>query len=407
MKNKVFAVALSVALSFALWIYVITVVSPGWEDSYRDVPVALQSEALLTERGLMITAISNETVNLRLAGNRSDLTKLNKSNIRVLADVSKIYEPGVHNITYSVYYPGNIPAGAVGVQSKTPDTIRVTVEPRVTKEVPVSVRYSGAVPNGYLCDKENISLDTTVLLISGPESVMNQTTKAIIDLDLSNRTETVMQSVTYTLCDDTDTAVDSRLITKNTEQIQLTLRIARLKELPLSISVVYGGGVTQQNVNITVEPKSILVSGSDNLLKDLTKLDLGTLDMALIENSQSIESAIVLPAGVTNESGVEKATVTVEIQGVKTKKLLVQKFRADNVPEGMKAEWSSRGITVMLRGPEAELNQITGEHLTVVLDFSKANLGAETVNAAIEIAPQFVGVGTVGTYSVTATLKTE
>ena len=71
MKNKVLGVLLSLVIAFGLWLYVVTVVSPGSDETYYNIPVTLQNENILKERGLMLTS-DYPTVSLRLEGNRTD-----------------------------------------------------------------------------------------------------------------------------------------------------------------------------------------------------------------------------------------------------------------------------------------------------------------------------------------------
>ena len=117
MKNKILAAVLSLVIAFGLWLYVITVVSPGSEKTYYDIPVIMQSENVLAERGLMITHIDDSTVTLDLAGNRSDLNNLNESNINIFASVSAIDAPGTHKVNYTVAFPGNMPSNAVSTKN--------------------------------------------------------------------------------------------------------------------------------------------------------------------------------------------------------------------------------------------------------------------------------------------------
>ena len=55
MKNKILTILLSVGLAVALWLYVVTVVSPNSDKHYYNIPITIQSEIMLQDRGLMIT----------------------------------------------------------------------------------------------------------------------------------------------------------------------------------------------------------------------------------------------------------------------------------------------------------------------------------------------------------------
>ena len=115
-NNKLFSVILSIAVAFGLWIYVITVISPGSSETYYNMPVVRIGESVLAERGLIITSISSTAVDMELSGNRTDLVKVNSSNITLKADLSKIYDPGVHKIEYSHSFPGDIASNAFTIE---------------------------------------------------------------------------------------------------------------------------------------------------------------------------------------------------------------------------------------------------------------------------------------------------
>ena len=70
MKNKLSTLILSLLIAFGMWIYVITSVSPGSEETFHNIPVVREGETVLQERGLMITEVSANTVSLKLSGTR-------------------------------------------------------------------------------------------------------------------------------------------------------------------------------------------------------------------------------------------------------------------------------------------------------------------------------------------------
>ena len=161
MKNKIYAALLSLACAFCLWLYVISAVSPGSTDTYYNIPIVWEGESLLNENGLMVTAVSSNTVNLKLSGNRSDLSRVNSGNITIKADLSAIREPGSQiRINYSTpTFPGDVASNAFVIESKDPDSIYVTVVRRVSKTVPMEVIWNGSPAEGFMIDRENKVLD--------------------------------------------------------------------------------------------------------------------------------------------------------------------------------------------------------------------------------------------------------
>ena len=137
MKNKLLSMLLALAIAFGLWMYVITVVDPESEGSYYDIPVVFDGISQLDNRNLMITSGTSVAVDLRLLGNRTDLNKLDKTNITILADLSRITEAGEHKVKYSISYPSS--AGTIEVLEQDPQYITVHVSNRIHKEVPVNI----------------------------------------------------------------------------------------------------------------------------------------------------------------------------------------------------------------------------------------------------------------------------
>lgn len=403
MKNKLLTALLSFVIALGIWLYVVTVVSPNSDKQYYNIPVVTQSEALLHDRGLMITDTDISAVSLHLEGSRIDLNKLSSSNITVTVDVSKIYEAGSHSLTYSVSYPGDVAQNAITVLSKSPSTVTVEVEERISKEVPVDIQYNGSLAENFMADKENIELDYESISITGPKSVIDQIAMARIDVDLEGRSESITGQFAYTLCNEKAEPVDAELVVTDVANVNLTLKIMRVKEIKLTVNVVDGGGATAQTSSITISPETIWISGSDALLEDMESLELGTINLGEIPKDQSMTFPIKLPEGISDETGVTEAVVEVKFPELATKTLTVTNINAVNVPAGLKAELLAKVLEVQLRGPKEQIESLEASDITVTVDFTGAQAG--TVKIKAEIVCSVPGVGAVGSYTVSATVR--
>lgn len=405
MKSKITSMLVSLLIAFALWGYVITTVSPGSEETYYNVPVALQNESVLSERGLMITSLDNPSTTLHLSGNRTDLTKLNSANINVVADLSRIYEAGKHKLNYDISYPGDVPDNAITVLSHEPDKVTVVVENRITKNVDVRIEYVGTVPNGYICDKENALLDNETITVTGPESVLERIEEAKIQVNLSDKRAPFREDCLYTLCDADGNAVESNLIQTNVEQINLSMTVQRVKEVPLEITVVDGGGATKQTSTVKITPQKLRISGSDTALAGIKSISLGTINLGELPEDTELTFPIVLPEGVNNESGVTEAVVVVQFPDLVSRSFTVTTFEAINIPDGMESEVITQQLEVTVRGPEELIEAMKSSDIKVQVDCANVQLGAFTAKPAIVMDEKFAGVGAVGTYSVSAELR--
>ncbi len=406
-KNKLYSMILSVVIAFGLWLYVISNVSQQADWTFYNIPVIREGEAVLSERNLMVTDISVNAVSLHLSGTRDDLNRIDSSNTSVKIDLSSITEPGEKiPLKYVPSYPSDISRGAFEINDMNPAEIYVSVDYRRTFEIPVTVKWTGTRSEDYIYDTENVVLDYPMITIAGPAAVADMIDHARVEVDLTNRVESISESFRYTLCDKEGNPVDAGRITTNVEEIRLSAQIQRIKEVKLSADVIYGGGATSLSTKVTIEPESIRVSGGEAVLAELGDVyTLCTINLAEIERKTDLKYTITLPEGVTNQTGVSEAVVSVRFTGLRTKEFTIDNFEIRNVPQGMAAEIINANLTVRVRGPEAEMALLTSEDIKAVVDFSAAEVGTATYKATIEFTEKFPNVGALKTSSVSATVQ--
>ena len=405
-KNKLGSILLAVTVAFCLWLYVVSNISIEDERTYHDIPVAFEGEIALEERGLMITSGTDATVDLRLYGARTNLNKLTSSNINIKVNLARIYDVGQVEVDYDITYPGDVPSNAFTALNKDPGSITLTVEQRITKEVPVVIDYIGSVPEEYMCDVDNALLDQEYVTIVGPASVIDQIDQALIRVSLEEQTSSILDYFQYTLCNAAGEPVDAGMVVTDTAQIRLELTIRRFKELAVTYTLVEGGGATAENTNITLDTPVVRVSGSDTLLEQLTEINLGTINLGTIKEDTLLTYSISLPEGVVNLSGVEEVNVDIDFRGLATKDFTVENIRVIGVPSGMEYELVTKRLTVTLRGPVTLINKMTPQDLVVTADLSGKDVGTVMVNATIDpVGTTFDSAGALGNFSVSVILK--
>ena len=406
-ERRITSAILSLVIAFGLWWYVVNNVSKEDDITFNNIPVVREGETVLNEKNLMITEISTDSVSMNLIGTREDLNKIDSSNLSVKINLSNIEEPGERiPLTYTPSYPATVANTAFEVSYKNPSVIFVSVDYRRTLEIPVIVKWTGTRSENYLYDTENYTLDYSTVTITGPATVADQIKYAQVLIDLTDRSESFSESFRYTLCNVDGEPVDAQRITTSVEEVQLTAQIQQIKEVDLVVDVVYGGGATAKNTAVSLSPEVIRVSGGEAVLEELgDRYTVGTIVLADIEKSSHEQTfPLSLPEGVTNQTGVSEVTVTIRFSGLKTKEFVVDNIEMVNVPEDMKAEIINANLTVRVRGPEAEISQLTEEDISAVVDLSAAEAGTATYKAVIQISDKFPNVGAMKTSSVSATV---
>jgi hypothetical protein len=147
----------------------------------------------------------------------------------------------------------------------------------------------------------------------------------------------------------------------------------------------------------------ILVSGSDSILEDLETIELGTVNLGEMRADEILVLPLKLPEGITNETGVNEVKVDVKFPDLATKELTVTNLQPINVPAGLQVQIITKQLELLLRGPKEAIETVKAENIKVTVDFSGEQVGTATVKAKITVS--VAGVGAVGTYNVTATVK--
>lgn len=398
-RNKLGSFLLAMAISLGLWLYVVNYINTTHEQTLYNVPVGLEGKSILTaDRGLMLLSEDDYRVNITVSGSRQDVSKINAGNIQVVADLSKIEEPGEHKLTYDVIYPGDVPTGAVSSQ-KDPDRVTVVVARKKTKEIPVTVTYEGDVPADYIKDTAALELDHTYVEITGPEEVVDQIDHADITIDCTGRTESIYESFRYVLRDEQNEPVDAAWITTNVSEVRVYLPVVMVKKLPLTVTLVDGGGAAEATTKLTVDPAYISISGNETALAAMEELNLGIIDLAQITEDQELTFDITLPEGVTNVSNLPTATVSISFPKLATREFTITEFEQVNLAAGMKWEALTKQLTITVRGLKSEVQQLNAADI-----IARVDLGAVENTSAVEpdiIFPKsYESLGVLGSYSV-------
>ena len=400
MKSKIVYALLSLLISFGLWVYVITVVTPESEQTFYNIPVVLSNEAVLNDNGLMVLPGEDPTVTVKLKGNRSDLNNLKNSDITLLADLSKVDGTGEKRLAYSVTFPGS---QSFEVVDQSPQEVLINVVEWASKEVDVVVSYNGSTPLEYIADTDGIELDNQKVTITGPKETVDQITQAKISVDLEGQSKTISQSYRYTLCNEAGEPVNAEAVQTNVAEIHMTLRILRVKEVALMLEVTYGGGATEKTTQIAIDPLTIKVAGSEKLLEGLNSITLGTVNLAELLEDKEFTLPINLPEGIENTSGVTEANVSIKFPGLKVRTLKVSRISA-GISSGTQVTLATKVLEVTVRGSAEQIDAMNEQDLYARVDCTDAEMGEGKFKAQIFVGTEFDTVGVVGTYYVYATL---
>ena len=80
---------------------------------------------------------------------------------------------------------------------------------------------------------------------------------------------------------------------------------------------------------------------------------------------------IKLPAGCVNLSGITSTSLSIRFHGVETRNFSVTNIQATGLSDTQRFNKITSSVDVVLRGPAADLEQVTAEDIRIVVDLTE------------------------------------
>ncbi|MBQ3135548.1 MAG: hypothetical protein IJB75_07040 [Oscillospiraceae bacterium] len=391
-ERKWLYVLLSVLIATTLWLFVRMDEDPEMEKRERYIPVITSGERVLESQGLMIDQMDPSDVTLVWKGNWREVSQLNRDNVSVSVDVSKITEPGEYELEFTPNYPATVVTSAVSLQSSIPQTVKITVAKIYSKPMTIQPVFKGSVEDGYQAGE--FIVEPEQVQISGTQEMVDTIHTVQVVLEQKKMKESFSGELELQFLGEDGKPADTTGLRLSAEKASVYMPIVVVKDVPLAIDFVAGGGATKDNVKFKIEPASIMVSGPEEVLEHLDRITLGSIDLAQVIGDYSEEYPIYLSAGLENISGTDKAQVDVSVSGLVTKNVEVENIELINVPKGYKAALVTQKRTITLRGTQQALDKVLLPQVRMIADLSElAATGSYNVPAKVYLyAGNDVGV---------------
>lgn len=255
-----------------------------------------------------LTGIDQDRVNLEVRGKKSNISLLTDE-YKVKLDLSNVKEPGTHTLplTYS------IPSG-VEMVSMEPSVVTVTVEPRVSKSVTVSIGTKGEPAKDYRAGTP-VLIDPRQVTVTLPESSMANLGQVKGNVELDGAKEKITEKrVKLTAYDKEGAEMEDAVIEPATVAAEVPIEPAFVT-LPLELQ--YIGRLPEGFVLSKVEQKvkEVKLFGSNEALAGAETYIEAAINLGEVRNS----GTTVLTADLTPPEGFEKiepSSVTVEVTAV-------------------------------------------------------------------------------------------
>lgn len=181
----------SVAIAAALWWFV-----AGESQIAMSVPASVQYRNVPAD--LELNADTIDRLFLKVRGPATRITSNALAQTALVLDLAGAEGPGEHSFNISASNL-TLPVG-VSLVRVIPSQVKVRLEKRITKDVPVEVRFAGPPPRGYRVASQTVAPPAVRLV--GPESRLESVTSVLTDpVDLASKIGTAEFRVNAALPD--------------------------------------------------------------------------------------------------------------------------------------------------------------------------------------------------------------
>ena len=371
---------LALILSLSVWVSSVTSADP---DEVRVYPEAIPLEIIGKDPSLIITSDIPEEIEVSLRAPSSvweQLTALENS-VQATLDLSGL-ETGEHQVKIQL----RVLVRPYQIVIANPDTVFVVLEPTATRTLPIDISLSGLPAIGYQAGE--VTINPTEVVISGPESIVNQAVRARVFINLDGVRENIEQSNPIQIVNEDNIVMRGLTVTPETVQVNVPVsQQGGFRDVAVRVVVTGQIAAGYRLENISVFPPVVTIFASDpELVNSLPGIvETQPLDLQDAEEDISTRLALNLPEDVTIV-GSQTVSVTVGISPIQTSlTLLNQTIDVIGLTEGLAVQIFPETLDVIISGPLPVLDALTPQDVIVTVDVTGLGLGTHQLTPLVDV----------------------
>ena len=366
MINKFTLKILSLIIAVLIWLLVRNVDDPIIVRTFYEIPVNIENASYLAENlEIPLLVDGKDTVKVRIKGARSVVSKLEKTDITAVADMTQI----ISKDTTPIMVPVEVTCVGISDSDITvkPRNIQVNIEKQKSVEKTIAVSTGDTQP-----DKDyeigNLKANPEKVTISGPETIIDKIDKVVALIDVTGRKESNIEIKSQL-----------KIYDKNLDELSpKQLEYLNLKEISdNTIKIQAQFWKVEQNVKIRAEysgePRQGYEVDSINLVPDT--ISVAGTDELLPENLKLVRDL--------NSSVI--ATVKILPYNSRDYDVSVTQIEASNKAEDLDLVFQDEQITIRARAKEQDLDSLSTANIKVQIDLKGYGEGEYEVPVTVTL----------------------
>lgn len=399
LKNNWPLKLLALLIAIVIWFLVVQYIDKDDTRRIDNIKIQLNIEdSVPAGEGLVLVTDFDKSLSITYKASRDVIAILNTDKITAYVDLSNATQSGEYSFPVKVDTGGQ----SIEVISQSVQNVTLKFEKSMTAQVKINAHVEGSVAEGYI--KNDPVCVPSVLNIEGPESKINKIVSAEVVVSEKEYSQTMVYSCDYEFVDAQGNTVSKDYITADYEKVDVSVSILKTKTLPVTATIVNSSGGYDNNFAVlSIDPGTITVAGSAELLDTMNSYDLGTIDVA--EKNENFQQTYVvsLQNGVRNLNDVSSVKVSVDFGNIMTKTVRFSSFTVENVADGQTVSVTDKYIDITFRGIAADIAKLDATNVKLVIDCqNKTQTKGVNSMPVYAVIPEDYKVGVSGKYYVMA-----
>ena len=315
---------LAVVIAVLIWIIVVNVSDPIIESTYSGIPVEIINTDTITKQNKTYDVLNDtDSISVTISAKRSISDLLGRDNIKATADLDSLdMEKGTVRIKLETNkYNDKIES----IKAKN-DILEVAIENLMRKQFAITSQVNGEPSEGYVIG--DTVLDQNVVTVQGPESVVSQIDKAVVEASVAGMSTSISTTSTIRYYDANGSQLDSARLSGNISSVNLKVDVLATKKLGFrfnttgepDLDYAVAGDITSDIDEVLVAGKSSIITNTAAIAIPASAIDVEGKRETF---SLTIDVTKYLPdtLKLVDEDFDGKITVTVPIEKIQSKEV--------------------------------------------------------------------------------------
>ncbi len=381
MKNRILnhfgLKVLSLVIAVAVWIVVANVDDYKTTKQISGIEIEFINGNAIAEKNKVYEVPEGTTMDIVVKGRRSVVENLTNEDFKAVADLSKMSVTDA--VTVEVSAISSYIAKDLTI-TYTNNSVVIAVEDKVEKQLPITVRTTSEVAEGYAIRSKTAT--PNLITVTGAESIVDTIEEVVVDMDVAGADHNLTGYGAPVFLNHNGDVIASDKFEYDVEEVVIAVEVMQTKTLSVKVKTTGDLAEGYAISSIDYQPTSIVVVGEAEDLAKVEEILIDDVDVTGCNKDMETSVAIAdyLPTGITLADNTEEIMIKVLIEKVLEKTLSLDKDDINIVgrQEGMTYTLTEGAYSLTVRGLKENLDSLKITNLIPSIDVSGYGPGIHT-----------------------------